>query len=109
MDLQTIILPARLETYARQEHVRVIDHSIQVIKERTLATYADLPYKCYPKLMIVELVSVVVHMMNFFTVNNDLNSVNSPDMIIEGQNKLDLKQKRINYGAYAIVHDKTNK
>ena len=62
-----------------------------------------LPYKRYPKLMVVSLLEHVAHMLNSFPSKESVSSAMSPATIVEGTPKLDLNQNRLPFGAYAQV------
>ena len=104
IEMKNALLPATLEPYARGEHVGFIERSIREIKERARATCAGLPFKRYPKIMVVELMNGIVHMLDTFTTTNNIGTNLSPGMIVEGRNKYNMAMNKIKFGSYALVH-----
>ena len=97
------IRPSLLHKYAKNEHVGFIENCNKVIKERSRAIVNGLPYKRYPKLMIISLVEHVTDMLDSFPSKESISKHMSPATIVEGRSKLDLSQKRLPYGTYAQV------
>ena len=53
------VIPATLNIVAAEEHVGDIERSVRTIKERTRCHVHRLPYKRYPKEMIVGFITYV--------------------------------------------------
>ena len=100
--------PGILYTYAREEHVGIIERSVRSIKERCRSTVHGMPYKRMTILMVKSLVEGVVGMMNAFPSKQGISDTLSPTTIVEGNPKLDLKRKIITFGTYALVYTTTS-
>ena len=85
-----------------------IERAVRGIKERTRSTLQALPYERIPKIMTKELISGVVNILNAFPVENGISDTLSPGTIVDGRRKLNLINKRINFGAYAHIHTGTH-
>ena len=106
-DLRTEVLPALLESYARNEHVGFIEESIRVLKERARSTCEDLPFRRYTKLMIKELISGIVWSLNFFSAPSKKDTTYSPSAIVEGRSKPSMITPMICFGEYAHIYVET--
>ena len=67
----------KLECYAREEHVGVIERSTRQVKERSRSTCQGLPYKRYPELMVKELQAGIINGLNMFPKKMGVNKRNS--------------------------------
>ena len=92
--LKDFLEPRILHTYAREEHVGIIERSVRSIKERCRSTVHGMPYKRMTILMVKSLVEGVVGMMNAFPSKQGISDTLSPSTIVEGKSKLDLKRER---------------
>ena len=96
-----------LHEYAREEHVGVIERQIRSLKERLRSVIQGLPYKKYPKLMCISMVTHVAEMMNQFVHKNGLSSIMSPAELVERVDTLDMSQRQILFRSYIEVWDGT--
>ena len=99
--------PEILDIYANKEHVGFIERSIREIKERARETCQDLLYRRIQKIMVRELISGIIHMLNNFANENDLNRNVSLGTIVDARGKMDFAMKRINYGSSTYVYTET--
>ena len=106
--LKDFLEPGILHTYAREEHVGIIERSVRSIKERCRSTVHGVPYKRMTILMVRSLVEGVVGMMNAFPSKQGISNTLSPSTIVEGKAKLDLARKMITFGSYAVVYTGTS-
>ena len=106
--LKDFLEPGILHTYAREEHVGIIERSVRSIKERCRSTVHGMPYKRMTILMVKSLVEGVVGMMNAFPSKQGISDTLSPSTIVEGKSKLDLKRKIITFGTYALIYTTTS-
>ena len=110
-DIQSLkdsLQPTIFHIYARGEHVGFIENAVKTIKERARSTCHSTPYRRYTKLMTQSLIAGVIDIINFFPSKNAVSDTMSPAMLVEGKQKMDLSKKRIEFGAYAMVHVGTN-
>jgi hypothetical protein len=107
-ELKEFLSPTIVTIYGRNEHVRVIERCIRVIKERARCTCHSIPYHFYTKLMIQVLVATVVKWLNAFPNKNGISRTMSPSSIVEGKTNPDFNTKRIVYGSYAMVYIDTD-
>ena len=86
---------AVLHVYAKDEHVQVVEQELRTIKERLCCTVYGLPYRKFPKLMIIGAVDHVTEILNRFPPTEQvfLDTV-SPAELIDGLDKLDLSKKK---------------
>jgi hypothetical protein len=106
--LKEFLSPTIVTIYGRNEHVRVIERCIRVIKERARYTCHSIPYHYYTKLMIQALVATVIKWLNVFPNKNGISRTMSPSSIVEGKPNPDFNTKRIVYGSYAMVYIDTD-
>ena len=90
------------------EHVPEVERTIRTIKERVRAIYNRLPYSRIPKLMMIELVNYAVTWLNNFPPKGGVSATLSPRTIFTGINLDYNKHCKIEFGAYAQVHDETS-
>ena len=107
-DIIKIIMPATLETYAKNEHVGPIERSVREIKERCDATLQALPYDRIPKIMTQELICGIINIMNSFPSQTGISKTISPGTIVDGRSKMTINKKMISYGSYAYVYIDSN-
>ena len=97
-----------METYARGEHVRVIERSIREIKERGRATCQGLSYERCPRIMIREIQAGIVKALNTFPRKDGISTTMSPGTIVDGREKPRLDIKNISFGSFAYVFTDTD-
>ena len=64
--IRAVIGDAVLHVYAKDEHVQVVERELRTIKERLRCTIYGLPYRRFPKLMVVGAVAHITEMLNRF-------------------------------------------
>jgi hypothetical protein len=106
--LKAHLEPATMHTCAKDEHIHVIERSTRTVKERSRATCHSLPFKRYPRIMIISLIENVTKWLNAFPTANGICDTMSPSMIVLGKAIPDMKYKRISFGSYAIVYTGTD-
>jgi hypothetical protein len=100
-----------LNTTAANEHVPDIERHIRLIKERDRAIQSTMPFKIIPGRMIIEMMAHVVLWLNAFPPASGVSTTYSPRTIMTGTVLDFTKHCQIPFGAYAEVHedsDKTN-
>ena len=102
--LREHIMPTNLQICAADEHVPIVERSIRTLKERARSGTHSIPYKRYPRIMTVALVESMTTWLNAFPTTNGISSTMSPAAIVIGKHNPDMSRKRINFGAYAMVH-----
>ena len=105
--LKSEIQPVCLEIYAPEEHVTDIERSVRTVKERCRCMTHSVPYTRYTHLMTTHLVEAATHWLNAFPKKIGIIAKISPSAIVTGQSPPDYNNKRIAFGAYAIVFVKT--
>ena len=100
--------PTKMHTCAKDEHIHVIERSTRTVKERSRSTCHSLPYKRYPRMMVISLIENVSKWLNAFPTENGICDTMSPSMIVLGKTNPDMKYKRISFGSYAILYTGTD-
>jgi hypothetical protein len=95
----------KLNPTSTSEHVPEIERQIRVLKERIRSAWSKLPYKYKPRILIRFLVQTIVMWLNNFPPRGGVSQTLSPRQLIVG-NQLSAKLHcRIEFGAYAQVHE----
>ena len=102
--LRNFLQPINLHIYAKEEHVGLIKNAIKTIKERARYVCHTAPYRRYMCLMTQSLIEGIIYIPNFFPSKNAISDTMVPAMLVEGKHKLDFGNKRIKFGAYAMVY-----
>ena len=98
------LLGIELNTTSRDEHVPEIERQIRVIKERIRACLNSLPFKCLPKIILVDMLYTRVFWLNAFPPKGGTSPTISPCTLLTGV-KIDFKiHCKLSFGAYAQVH-----
>jgi hypothetical protein len=92
-DVELQIVPA-------DDHVGDIEVSVKIVKEDLRCTVQGLPYKIYPKIMIVEMVGDVLRKRNQFPAKDGISDKLSPLTIIHGNGPPDFNKMKFEFGAY---------
>jgi Reverse transcriptase (RNA-dependent DNA polymerase) len=94
-----------LNCTSRGEHVPEVERYIRTVKERVRCMVNSTPFKTLPKVMLIEAVKGSVFWINSVPSNNGVSNTMSPRQIMTGT-QLDYKHHcRIEYGAYAQMHE----
>jgi hypothetical protein len=102
--LKEHLRPATVHICAKDEHIHVIERSTRTVKERCHSTCHSIPYKRYPRVMVIALVANCIQWLNAFPSSNGICDTMSPSMIVLGKGLPDMKHKRISFGSYAMVY-----
>jgi hypothetical protein len=102
------ILPTQLNVVATDTQVGEIECSIRTIKERVRATIHGLPFRCYPRLMIRELVFAATKWLNQFPIEGGISDIMSPFTIMTGHPAIDYNKLQLEFGAYVQVFEDNN-
>jgi len=94
-----------LNTAATNEHVPEIERAIRTIKERNRATVSGLPFKHYPKILKLALVSNAVTWLNMLPHADGISNTMSPRTLITGITADYNIHCRVPIGAYCEVHN----
>jgi hypothetical protein len=99
-----------LNKCSRQEHVPVVEHRIRTLKEWCRCIHNTLPFKKFPPMLVVQMVSTCNFWLNSYPPKDGASqsSINPRDLI--SGRKLDYnKHIRAEFGEYVQVHDNTMK
>ena len=88
------------QTVPADDHVGDIEVSVKLVKEDLRCTVQGLPYKRYPKLMIIEMVVEVLRKRNQFPTNDGVSDKISPLTIVNGDGPPDFNKMKFEFGAY---------
>ena len=99
------ILPIRLETVAKDDHVGDIERNIRNIKEGIRGTVQSLPFKKFPRVMINYLVNDKIKPKSFLPATDGISLNISPLTIVLGRGPPDYNEMHIEYGAYAQIFE----
>ena len=94
------INPVELQTVPADDHVGDIEVSIKLVKEDLRCTVQGLPYRRYPKLMIIEMVADVLRKRTQFPANDGISDKLSPLTIVNGDGPPDFNKMKFEFGAY---------
>jgi hypothetical protein len=97
-----------LETCGHDDHVPEIERHIRTLKERARAVYNTLPFQRLPARMIIELIHYCTFWLNAFPHADVLSDVLSPRNIVSGLGIDFNRHCKIEFGAYAQVHEDHN-
>ena len=95
---------AMINTTSANEHVPEIERRIKVIKERTRAEKASLPYTYLPIVMVAELINHVITWLNVFSAKTGV-GVLSPRLIVMVNQLAYSEHCRCTYGTYVQTHE----
>ena len=96
-----------MEIVAQDDHVPEVERSIRTMKEATRGSIHGLPYKRFPKIMIIELVyHDVTRCLNQFPTRDGISDTLSPLSIVTGVSSPDFNKLKIEFGQYAQVIQK---
>jgi hypothetical protein len=100
-----IELGMELNSVSADEHVPEIERYIRTVKERTRCVYNTVPFKKMPSSMVVEMVHAGVFWLNMFPPEDGVSKTLSPRAIVTGLEADYNKHCRLEFGAYAQVHE----
>ncbi len=103
--LKNLLPYITLNTTAAREHIGEIEQKIRVIKERARGTINTLPYKKFPKLMMIEVLHFCVMRITLFPIRSGISDKWCSHELVS-RNKLDAKLHcRVPLGSYCEVTD----
>ena len=94
-----------LNTAAPDEHVPEIERFIRTIKERVRSTWNSLPFQQYPNVMIAYMVYSAIFWINTVPPADGISTSVSPRTIVSGLTIDYNIHCKIDFGAYAQVHE----
>ena len=94
-----------LNTFSNAEHVPIAERRIRTVKERVQRIYNMLPFRKIPAIMVVQMVYSCNFWLNAFPPTDSVSEKLIPREIITGQVIDFNKHCRLEYGAYAHVHE----
>ena len=97
------MLPARFDPAAADDHVDVVERSIQTVKADCRTLTHGLPFKRVPRLMAVEMVLHAIKCRNMLPANDGISSTLSPLSIVTGAGKVDYNHHRLEFGTYVHI------
>jgi hypothetical protein len=98
----------QLNIAATNEHVPEIERAIRTIKERNRTTVSSLPFRHYPKILKLALVSQAVSWLNIFTRDDGISDTMSPRTIVTNTTADYATHCRVPMGAYCEVHNEND-
>jgi hypothetical protein len=98
------ILPVRLHTCGVDDHVPEIERSVQTQKNENRSVCYAMPYKCFPRVMVRELVSQGNTFLNAFGNDDSIADGLSPRNIIDNLPHIDYNDLKYEFGQYVQLH-----
>ena len=96
-----------LDICGPDEHVPEVERSIRTMKETMRATAHGLPYRRFPKIMIVELVAMATRCLNGFPKEDGVSEHMSPHSIVTGRSRVDYNKIPLEFGSYVQLLDRS--
>ena len=81
------ILPARFDPAAADDHVDVVERSIQTVKADCRTITHGLPFKRVPRIMVTEMIVHAIRNRNMFPSPDGVSTTLSPLSIVTGAGK----------------------
>ena len=106
--LEEKLVSTTLNITGARDHVPEVESHIKVIKERMRAHHANLTFPSFTRRMTIETAKHVVMFLNAFTPKSGLSKTYSPRTIMTGKTLYWKKSCKLNFGAYAQVHEDRN-
>ena len=94
-----------LNTAAPDEHVPEIERFIRTIKERVRSTWNILPFQQFPNIMIIYMVYSAIFWINTVPPADGISTSMSPRTIVSGLTVDYNIHCKVDFGAYAQVHE----
>lgn len=92
----------RLGTVAKDDHVGLVERSIQTVKNTVHTTVSGLLFKRWTKLMIVELVVYSLRSLNQVLSPDGISDQLSPLTIVTGSEPVDFSKLKLEFGSYVL-------
>ena len=97
-----------LQTVPVDDHVGDIEVSIKLVKKDLRCTVQGLPYKRYPKLMIIEMIGDVLGKRSQFLAKDGVLEKISPLTVVNGDGPQDYNKMKFEFGAYGQAFQSNN-
>ena len=94
-----------LQVAGHDDHVPEVERYIRTLKERVRAIYNTLPFQTLPARLVIEMVYYCNFWLNAFPHPDGVSNTLSPRNIVTGHGIDFTKHCRIEFGAYAQVHE----
>ena len=98
------ILPVRLRCCGVDDHVPEIERSVQTQKNENRTVCHAMPYKCFPRVMVRELVTQGNEFLNAFGTKDSVADGLSPRNIIDNLPHIDYNDLKYEFGQYVQLH-----
>jgi hypothetical protein len=95
-----------LECCNEDEHIPEIERYIRTVKERTRCSIADVPFRFWPRQLVIQLVGAAIYWLNVFPPKDGVHQTLGPRALITG-GRLEHKRCRLPFGQYVHTHEKT--
>ena len=102
--IRTDVLPVRLHTCGVDDHVPEIERSVQTQKNENRSVCYAMPYRCFPRVMVRELISQGNTFLNAFGSNDSIADGLSPRNIIDNLPHIDYNDLKYEFGQYVQLH-----
>jgi hypothetical protein len=102
--IKIAILPVRLITCGVDDHVPEIERSVQTQKNENRSVCYAMPYKCFPRLMVREIIKQGNEFLNAFGTENNNASGLTPRNIIDNLPHIDYNDLKYEFGQYVQLH-----
>ena len=98
------LLPVRLRTVGTDEHIPEVERSVQTQKNENRAVCYAMPYKCFPQVMVREIVLQGNVFLNAFGSTDEACGNLSPRNLIDNLSDIDYNDLKYEFGQYVQVH-----
>ena len=98
------ILPVRLRCCGVDDHVPEIERSVQTQKNENRTVCHAMPYKCFPRVMVREIVKQGNEFLNAFGSKDSVADGLSPRNIIDNLPHIDYHDLKYEFGQYVQLH-----
>ena len=106
--IQEDILPVQLETVGKDDHIGEVERSIQTAKGTAQTTVTGLPFKQWPRQMIIELVAACMRFLNQVPSNNGVSDRISPLTIVASGGRIDVNTLKLEFGSFVHAFEDNN-
>ena len=96
--IRTNVLPVRLYTCRADNHVPEIEQLVQTQKNENRSVCYTMPYKCFPRILVQELVTQGNNFLNAFGSNDSIADGLSPCNIIDNLQHIDYNDLKYEFG-----------
>ena len=98
----------RFTICSADDHVPEVKRAIRTVKETVHATIHGMPYLCLPRVLVKEVVSHTIRILNMLPHPDGIIATLSLATIVTGCPKSDYRTMSLEFGAYAQVYDGTS-